>query len=180
MKYRKLRIAWSVAWGIAAVLLIALWVRSYWWVDGVTYRPQSNARYYLVSGSQALRLEIIPDRNPQPLARERANRASELRDPIVVPDMPTAERRSDWQTIKVRAIRDPERQATSFLGFRLTCPPTIPLPVCPHWFAVTLLGLLATAPWVRNFNYRFSLRTLLIATTLVAAGLGLIVYALRM
>src|SRR4051794_7311826 len=33
MKYRKLRIAWSVTWGIAAVLLIALWVRSYWIVD---------------------------------------------------------------------------------------------------------------------------------------------------
>ncbi len=29
MKHRKLRIAWSVAWGIAGVLLIALWVRSY-------------------------------------------------------------------------------------------------------------------------------------------------------
>ena len=29
MRFRKLRIAWSVACGIAAVLLIALWVRSY-------------------------------------------------------------------------------------------------------------------------------------------------------
>jgi hypothetical protein len=33
MRYRKLRIVWSVAWGIAAVLLIALWARSYWWCD---------------------------------------------------------------------------------------------------------------------------------------------------
>ena len=33
LKYRKLRIAWSVAWGMLAVLLIALWVRSYWHVD---------------------------------------------------------------------------------------------------------------------------------------------------
>src|SRR4051794_36442298 len=30
MKFRKLRIAWSVAWGVACVLLILLWVRSYW------------------------------------------------------------------------------------------------------------------------------------------------------
>src|SRR5438105_1666000 len=30
MRFRKLRIAWSVFWGLAAVLLIALWVRSYW------------------------------------------------------------------------------------------------------------------------------------------------------
>jgi hypothetical protein len=29
MKYRKLRIAWSVGWALAAVLLIALWVRNY-------------------------------------------------------------------------------------------------------------------------------------------------------
>ena len=33
MRYRKLRIAWSVAWGLLAVILIALWVRSYWWMD---------------------------------------------------------------------------------------------------------------------------------------------------
>jgi hypothetical protein len=33
MKHRKLRIAWSVAWGVIAVLLVALWVRSYWRCD---------------------------------------------------------------------------------------------------------------------------------------------------
>jgi hypothetical protein len=33
MRFRKLRIAWSVLWGLAAVLLIALWVRSYHHVD---------------------------------------------------------------------------------------------------------------------------------------------------
>ena len=30
MRFRKLRIAWSVAWGVWRVLLIVLWVRSYW------------------------------------------------------------------------------------------------------------------------------------------------------
>src|SRR5689334_17632588 len=29
MKYRKLRMAWSVTWGVVAVLLCVLWVRSY-------------------------------------------------------------------------------------------------------------------------------------------------------
>jgi hypothetical protein len=33
MKYRKLRIAWSVAWGIVSVLLVAFTLRSYWIVD---------------------------------------------------------------------------------------------------------------------------------------------------
>ncbi len=38
MKHRKLRIAWTVAWGIVAVLLLVLWIRSYWTYDifGVT------------------------------------------------------------------------------------------------------------------------------------------------
>src|SRR3954449_8237078 len=33
MRFRKLRITWSVLWGLACVLLIVLWVRSYWWKD---------------------------------------------------------------------------------------------------------------------------------------------------
>src|SRR4051812_22810683 len=33
MKLRNLRIAWSVFWGLACVLLVVLWVRSYSWVD---------------------------------------------------------------------------------------------------------------------------------------------------
>src|SRR6476620_1107606 len=35
MKYRKLRIAWSVLCGMAVLLLIALWVRSYQFQDEV-------------------------------------------------------------------------------------------------------------------------------------------------
>jgi hypothetical protein len=49
----------------------------------------------------------------------------------------------------------------------------------PHWFLVALTALPATLvvlPWLR---WRFSLRTLLIATTVVAAILGLLVYAVR-
>src|SRR5690348_12392415 len=37
MKHRKLRIAWSVVWGTVAVLLVALWVRSYWRWDQIAY-----------------------------------------------------------------------------------------------------------------------------------------------
>jgi hypothetical protein len=35
MKYRNLRIAWSVAWGVVCLLLVVLWVRSYWWADAI-------------------------------------------------------------------------------------------------------------------------------------------------
>jgi hypothetical protein len=35
MTYRKLRIAWSVGWGVATVLLCVLWVLSYWRMDSI-------------------------------------------------------------------------------------------------------------------------------------------------
>src|SRR5207253_9360580 len=35
MRFRKLRIVWSVVWGVVAVLLIVLWVRSYQVADYV-------------------------------------------------------------------------------------------------------------------------------------------------
>jgi hypothetical protein len=47
--------------------------------------------------------------------------------------------------------------------------------VVPIWILVLSTVALALLPWIR---WRFSLRTLLIATTLVALGLGLVV-ALR-
>ena len=34
VKFRKLRIAWSVFWGSLCLLMIAWWIRSYWWQDG--------------------------------------------------------------------------------------------------------------------------------------------------
>src|SRR4029079_3358407 len=42
MRYRKLRIAWSVAWGVVAVLLIVLWVQSYWWFNHAQYIASNN------------------------------------------------------------------------------------------------------------------------------------------
>jgi competence protein ComGC len=45
-------------------------------------------------------------------------------------------------------------------------------PIVPMWFLVFSTATLATAPWLR---WHFSLRTLLIATTLLALVLGLVV-----
>jgi hypothetical protein len=50
MKHHNLRIAWSVLWGIAAVLLAVLWVRSYWWHDAF-WLTDSNYRATGVSSS---------------------------------------------------------------------------------------------------------------------------------
>lgn len=48
--------------------------------------------------------------------------------------------------------------------------------IIPHWFAAILLAAAGGLSW---FRFRFTLRTLLIATTLVAVVLGLVVYAVR-
>src|SRR5262245_30694970 len=45
MRFRKLRIAWSVLWGVAAVLLIVLWVRSYWRTEFLERVVNVNALY---------------------------------------------------------------------------------------------------------------------------------------
>jgi hypothetical protein len=46
----------------------------------------------------------------------------------------------------------------------------------PYWFLTLLFAATAGLPWIR---WRFTLRTLLIATTLVAVLLGLIAYSAR-
>ncbi len=50
MRFRKLRIAWSVVCGIACVLLVVFWVRSYFKVDYVFYdtaqKTYSMASYH--------------------------------------------------------------------------------------------------------------------------------------
>lgn len=42
----------------------------------------------------------------------------------------------------------------------------------PHWLLLLLAATISAMPWIK---WRFSLRTLLIATTLVAVGLGIVV-----
>ena len=44
----------------------------------------------------------------------------------------------------------------------------------PYWIPILLTALLAIVPW---FPWKFSLRTLLIATALIAVLLGLVVWA---
>ena len=49
----------------------------------------------------------------------------------------------------------------------------------PFWLVSVAVATLGVAPWIGCLRWRFSLRTLLIATTLVAVVLGLAVYAAR-
>jgi hypothetical protein len=49
----------------------------------------------------------------------------------------------------------------------------------PHWYIAPLFAALAWVPWI-HWSRRFSLRTLLIATALVAVGLGVIMLLIRL
>jgi hypothetical protein len=150
MKFRKLRIAWSVFWGLAAVLLIVLWVRSYSSVDtiytnifGVAFKTDS------VKGS----LELI--RNPS--------------GPWGISSMSF----DDW--IK---RRESQQAFMRFAYQRKNAPPAVRVfATVPHWATAIWCAVVATAPWL-PWSKRFTLRTLLIATTLVAVVLGLIVAVL--
>src|ERR1700750_2481876 len=138
MKYRKLRIAWSVVWGVLAVLLIALWVRSYSVYD-VAFFP-----------------------GPHNIASMKGWMAWD--EKLIVVEAPIITNfRQDWGKLKLSSISG--NLAPGGVGR-----------YCPHFLFVIVIGPLAALAWL---SWRFSLRTLLVAMTLAAVGLGLIVWAMQ-
>ena len=151
MKSRNLRIAWSVTCGVACVLLIALWVRSYAIRDGVWW-PETviGAEVNSLSGHFVL---MIVNREqfggglpPFRTFHDKINPAQTL-----------------WFNKDV-------------LGFLLHRQVHLTRIDIPFWF-LTLIGIgIATTPWFLK-NWRFSLRTLLTIMGLTAVILGMAVYA---
>jgi hypothetical protein len=152
MKFRKLRIAWSVGWGILAVLLIVLWVRSYWWEDYL-HINRADWSFYIAAQRGELMLFFGP--------------------PV--------DKVSMWIDYGNQEVEHYYRNFDSLLmlgfwfGVEELFPGTYSI-YLPLAFIVPVFSMLTIAPWI---NWRFTLRTLLIATTLVAVLLGLIGYAAR-
>ena len=149
MRYRNLRIAFSVTCGIACMLLILLWVRSYWRRDRLAGQFTSARAFHVDSfvGRLAMSWRV----RPQGVA------------PV----------RTEFST-----YNDPEgfwNRNENILGFHIEGDPGITFVSMPFWFLVVLTSSLCYLSWL---PWRFSLRTLLIATTLVALLLGLTVYIL--
>jgi hypothetical protein len=140
LKY--LRIAVTALSLTACVLLIALWVRSYWRFDGIYKLYKNGMSLTLASNNGAI---LIPDEK-QTLFVRYAHQGWKLRSKRAVPIILNAQ----WMPA-----------------------PGKPLVVIPHWFPVLLFSTLAAVPWI-HWSKRFSLRALLIATTLVAVGLGIV------
>jgi hypothetical protein len=150
MKYRKLRIAWSVAWGIMAVLLVALWVRSRYAMDDIMGPLPWSRGFGAMSRSGGIGLLIH---------RGEGSLHWNLR------------------TQPAHEVILPYQTALGFVQY-LTTADSYRVRV-PDWSLLLLLAALTVSPWIEHFKWRFSLRTLLVATTLVAVGLGLIVWLTR-
>jgi hypothetical protein len=157
MKYRYLRIAFSVTCGIACVLLVVLWVRSFHAKDSMRgCIAGSKLHMYLSTLKGEIALSFDEWRgNPHPWIFESKSNLENMSS--VLPSVTG-------------------KPPLSWLGFRWYFKPNLWAIIFPYWFAVLLPASVASLPWLR---WQFSLRTLLIATTLVAVVLGLIVYASR-
>src|SRR6185503_6285985 len=57
MRFRKLRIAWSVWWGVVAVLLCVLWVRSQNHFDDTGWAMSAQGKFFLSPKVSLLPLE---------------------------------------------------------------------------------------------------------------------------
>jgi hypothetical protein len=137
LKY--LRIAVTALSLTACLLLVALWVRSYWWVDAVYIAHTYSA------GSMQGDMYVMPG---------------------IYNSTPAHVVEHDIGPIHTRSIWNADAKTVFQIDGR----------VVPVWILVLSLAALALLPWLR---WRFSLRTLLIVTTLVAVGLGIMIYAFK-
>jgi hypothetical protein len=154
LKKIQIRNRWQFAWqascGLACLLLIALWVRSYYVADrvcGMQNLKNTQAKFYL--GADYGFLGVIAD-----------------------PDLAAISKIRHY----VFEHQDPSHKSYSQLTpyyARLTTGVTeLYIPI---WILTLLVVLCGAFPsFISQIHY--SLRTLLIATTLVAVGLGLIVW----
>jgi hypothetical protein len=151
LRFRKLRTAWSVFCGLAAVLIIALWARSYWRFD------------FLASRNSICYLDCVSNRGSMECAFRRTSQPSFL-----------------FSGLNLEFASDNPFQCAYFpiIGFgddgqidgRHTW-----IVWFPHWLAAFVAVVFAATPWT-PCSKRFTLRTLLMATTLVAVVLGSVVW----
>jgi hypothetical protein len=152
LKY--LRIAVTALCLTACVLLALLWVRSYWRLDS-TIGPLSKTTGFQVSSMEG---------------RIWLQYAAGLEAPV-----------TSWEFFSRKESILGELEDDHPLNgptFRVASNSGILEAVVPHWFLAIITAAIATVFWTSR-KWRFSLRTLLIATTLVAVGLGMVVYLAR-
>jgi hypothetical protein len=150
---RHFRIAVTALSLTACVLMIALWVRSYWWHDIAHCPLTSTPRMlcvYSLRGRITIAAVVWQKDDPGPTGWGWEPEFVPRFVPLDAPPL-----------FEYHILAN---------GIDARFPHWLPIP------ALATLSVAATLPWLR---WRFSLRTLLIATTLVAAGLGFFIWAVR-
>jgi hypothetical protein len=177
--FRTLRIAWSVAWGILAVLLIALWVRSCFRADRL-HGPFGRKNAIAWASKQGHSYLLYYETVPQPNAWKSGWYTHSNDDEEAFPTGVMDTSRLGFGILRRPAYVIPEMVFTdaSKPGVVTTWNSgTMYLKgtawMVPDWFLILLAIALAISAWARK---AFSLRTLLLATTLVAIGMGLIAW----
>jgi hypothetical protein len=150
---RLLRVAVSTVCGILCLLLIALWVRSYA-VRDMGKCVLIGKTLNITSGLGQIAIKVS-DWDGTPLRWNFISRPKERINLEVLPDMAA-------------------KVTHSFLGIRFASGAALTVVIFPQKLPVLLFAMLSAAPWIFS-KPRFSLRTLLLATTLVAVALGLVV-----
>jgi hypothetical protein len=185
---RWLRIAWTVAWGVAAVLLVALWARSDHVFDRASGRVFGRASVICVSYAGSM-TAVFTDANYLRWDWPKLDSG-----PILPINWTLADLSGGRVTWDDTDVVWPYRGKLGFSWIRQTLYLNMPNSetgwdrhgmsgrswganstgvMVPHWFGASSFASMAGLPFLR---WRFSLRTMLIATTLVAVGLGLIVW----
>jgi hypothetical protein len=160
MRFRKLRIAWSAVWGIFCVLLIALWIRSYQHVNNPKTKIYSRGDEFAYLDPQERLWRVTSWKGAIQLSVTN-------RDPIWQFEPTAPPLGGGWTT----SMAQPQ-----LLGFGYVQKGRSSSVVLPVWFPLFFCVTLVAVPWIPKFRWKFSLRTLLIATTLVAVVLGLVIY----
>jgi hypothetical protein len=149
---RSLRIAAAVFFALLAIGFVGLWVRSNQWSDYVEWRGNCP-RLAVDSTAGILGLILIDETEPIPAGMSGWYHMSRKPSPpLYFTEWGFGHQRGPggkWQLLYL-----------------------------PHWFlAASSLGLSALFTFKRN--WRFTVRGLLMGTTVVAVALGLAVYSLR-
>jgi hypothetical protein len=139
-------------WGLLAVLLIVLWVRSYAYVEVaiIPVPPNHSLGIGSVGGAIGIGMNYSP---------------GQLRSYQYPYDR--------WKK-EVPAVLVPHPIWGGIVNDK-----NLLMIYMPDWVLLGLIAAAGLSTWLRQSSWRFGLRSPLVATTLVAVVLGLIVWAVR-
>jgi hypothetical protein len=187
---RGIKITWTALCGLAVILLLLFWVRSYFYSDSIAIAwisPYQSLDLNSVRGRVAVHL--LPSREWWNSVKAQAifvpeggymipglshhfdsnGRPMELSLPEVGEKFVNVTSRqisySDQHLIAAEKLENRWGFGRGMYSY-----------LFPHWFLALVVAIVGAAPWL---PWRFSLRTLLVATTVIAFTCGFIVWRSR-